>query len=246
MGSQCDALPVVLRVATQDDGPDSADHEATWLLGHTERITFLGELGRDGQDLYTEAVLQVPCRYLGQDSEGHGRCSAYGYSRLKGSRKPDPAEPRRFAGEQFRIVESGRTVTRSLPRTEPSPRQLPLHAGSNPCATAPCRTADNRRGAACCRDLQVEVMCTPKQRRLEALLRSRKIPYLCKLERVSPFSLGGEMISACAFLLEDGVHCGLHGRRRTDGRPAKPDLCSEWPEPGDNYHPGCVFRAVGR
>jgi hypothetical protein len=42
--------------------------------------------------------------------------------------------------------------------------------------------------------------------------------------------------------LEDGVNCGLHGRKRPDGRPAKPDLCSEWPEKGDLMHPGCVFR----
>jgi hypothetical protein len=241
MGSHCDALPVVLRVATQENGVESADHEATWLLGHTERITFLGELKRDGRDLYHEAILQVPCKYLRQDSGGGGRCSAHGYSRPTGPRGLDPAEPRRFAGDRFRIVEAGKVVTRSLAPADHPPRQLPLHAGSNPCATAPCRTADNRRGAACCRDLQVEIMCTPKQRRLEALLHARKVPYLCKLERVSPFSLGAELISACAFLLEDGVRCGLHGRRRADGRPAKPDLCSQWPEPGDTYHTGCVF-----
>ena len=87
-------------------------------------------------------------------------------------------------------------------------------------------------------------MCTPKQRRLEALVRARQSPYLCKVERASPFSLGAEMISACGYLLDDGVHCGLHGRKRPDGRSAKPDLCSEWPEPGDTYHPGCVFRGA--
>ena len=84
MGSHCDALPVVLRVATQDDGPESADHEATWLLGHTERITFLGELKRDGRDLYHEAMLQVPCKYLRQDSDGRGHCSAAASSRSAG------------------------------------------------------------------------------------------------------------------------------------------------------------------
>jgi len=240
MGSQCDSLRVVLRVATEDQGRGSADHEATWLLGHTERITFLDDLRRDGRDLYTEAELHVPCRFLAA-AGGKSRCTAHGYSRPSAPRGPDPGEPRRFGADSFRIVEGGRTVTRTLPAPARPVRELPLHAGSNPCAGAPCRTADNRRGAACCRDLQVEIMCTPRQRRLEALIRSRKVPYLCKIERVSPVSLGAEMISACAFLLEDGVHCSLHGRRRADGRPAKPDLCSEWPEPGDNYHPGCVF-----
>jgi len=241
MGSHCDSLRVVLRVATEDEGRGSADHEATWLLGHTERITFLDELRRDGRDLYTQAELGVPCRFLATDAKGGSRCNAHGYSRASGPRGPDPAEPRRFTADRFRIVEGGRTVTRMLPAPARPVRELPLHAGSNPCATAPCRTADNRHGAACCRDLQIEIMCTPRQIRLEALIRARKVPYLCKIERVSPLSLGAEMISACAFLAEDGVHCSLHGRRRSDGRPAKPDLCSEWPEPGDNYHPGCVF-----
>ena len=240
MGSHCDRLRVLLRVASLDDGPDSADHEATWLLGHTGRITFLGELRRDGRDLFTEAVLQVPCRYLEASGEG-ASCRAHGYSRRTPPQPPDPAEPRRFAEERFAIVESGREVTRRLPRAAHPTRELPIHAGSNPCVGAPCRTADNRRGAACCRDLQVEIMCTTRQRLLEGLVRSRKSPYLCKIDRLGPYSLEAEMISACAFLMEDGVHCALHGRRRADGRPAKPDLCSEWPERGDTLHPGCVF-----
>jgi hypothetical protein len=242
MGPQCDGLRVLLRVATREAGPESADHEATWLLGHTERISFLGELLQDGADLYHEALLHVPCRFLHKHGAG-SRCGAHGYSRSTPPRGPDPAEPRRFPEDRFAMVERGRAVVRQL-RTPPhSPRALPLHAGSNPCATAPCRTADNRQGAACCRDLQVEIACTPRQRRLEALVRSRKSPYLCKVDRTTPFTLGAEMISACAFLKEDGVHCALHGRQRPDGRPAKPDLCSEWPEPGDVFHSGCVFRA---
>ncbi len=241
MGSQCESLRVLLRVATLDNGPTSADHEATWLLGHTERITFLGDLRRDQKDLYIEAQVHVPCRFLAQDGPGHSRCRAHGYRRATPVRGPDPAEPRRLGPDRFQIVEAGKLVTRELPAPAHPPRELPLHAGSNPCIGAPCRTADNRRGAACCRDLQVEIMCTPKQARLEALVRARQSPYLCKVDRVSPFSLGAEMISACSFLMEDGIRCGLHGRQRPDGRPAKPDLCSEWPEPGDQYHPGCVF-----
>lgn len=258
MGPQCNGLRVLLRVASLERrrgklDRESADHEATWLLGHTERITFLGDLRQDGEDLYQEAMLGVPCRYLkggrqaggaATEDEAHPEfCAAHGYSRRvrKGALEPDPAEPRSFPGDRFRIVEKGQAVTRVLPPPVRPPRELPIHAGSNPCIGAPCRTADNARGAACCRDLQVEIMCTPKQRRLEALVRSRQSPYLCKVEREGPFSLGAEMISACAFLMEDKVHCALHGRKRPDGRPAKPDLCSEWPERGDTIHPGCVF-----
>lgn len=240
MGPQCDSLRVLLRVATLEDGPASADHEATWLLGHTERITFLGELERDGADLYMEAELHVPCRFLSQGTTG-ARCAIHGYCRSQPPRSPDPAEPRQFARDRFEIVERGKAVTRHLPAPPRKPRELPLHAGSNPCVGAPCRTADNRRGAACCRDLQVEIMCSPRQRLLESLVRARKVPFLCKVERVSQYSLGAEMISACSYLKEDGVRCSLHGRTRPDGRPAKPDLCTDWPEPGDVYHPGCVF-----
>ena len=276
MGPQCAGLRVLLRVATLETktgGPDqsvgraggravkrmvdlgSADHEATWLLGHTERITFLGDLRRDGRDLFQEAVLHVPCRYLRSEASGLNgvgtgpeSCGAHGYTRpvpRRASPGPDPAEPRCFPGDRFRIVDRAQAVTRVLPPPIRPPRELPIHAGSNPCVGAACRTADNTRGAACCRDLQVEIMCTPGQRWLEALVRSRQSPYLCKVEREGPYSLGAELISACGFLVEDGVHCALHGRRRPDGRPAKPDLCSEWPEAGDTMHPGCVF-AVGR
>ena len=240
MGGHCVGLMVTLRVSSLDDGPLSGDHEATWLLGHTERITF-GDLWEDDGDLYADAVLHVPCRFLKRDAAGRAGCSAHGFS----GRVPDPEahrpEARRLPGDRFRIVDRGRIVSRHLPPPERLPRELPIHAGSNPCVGAPCRTADNTRGAACCRDLQIEIMCTEREHRLEALIRARKSPYLCKIERESPFSLAGEMISACGFLADDRIHCSLHGRRREDGRPAKPDLCSKWPEADDLHHPGCVF-----
>ncbi len=246
MGSQCDRLRVLIRVASlnRKGDPASADHEATWLLGHTERITFLGDLRRDGRSLFHDAILQVPCRHL-KHHNGTDRCAAHGYSRRARDQQLDPAEPRILEPDRFRIVEGGRMVTRTLEPPRRLPRELPIHAGTNPCTDAPCRTADNARGGACCRDLQVKIMCTPKQRRLEALIRHRKSPYLCKVGREDPFALGAEMISACAYLLPDRVHCALHGRKRPDGRAGKPDLCSEWPEPGDNMHPGCVFRRTG-
>jgi hypothetical protein len=243
MGSHCTRLRVLLRIATEDEGPGSADHEATWLLGHTERITFLGDLRRDGKDLFHDAVLQVPCRHLKREAGGE-RCAAHGYARsARRGPRLDPAEPRTFPGNRYRIVESGREVTRILPEAKRKIRELPIHAGTNPCIDAPCRTADHARGAACCRDLQITIMCTRRQRLLESLVRHRQSPYLCKVERDGPFALGAEMISKCGFLLPDRVHCALHGRSRPDGRPAKPDLCSDWPEPGDSMHPGCVFGA---
>ena len=242
MGGHCTSLRVVLRVSALNDGPYSGDHEATWLLGHTERIEF-GRVWRRAGDLLAEAELRVPCRFLDREGPGPDRCRAHGYSRSLPAQTVPRPEPRRLGGDRFRIVERGRPVTRTLPPPARAPRELPIHAGTNPCVGAPCRTADNRRGAACCRDLQVEIMCTTGQRRLEALVRSRQSPYLCKVDRETPESLSAEMISACAFLVEDGIHCALHGRHRADGRPAKPDLCSEWPEGSDTMHPGCVFAA---
>jgi hypothetical protein len=120
-------------------------------------------------------------------------------------------------------------------------RALPVLQGTNPCAEAPCQTADHRReprAAETCRSRS----CAPTTRpRLEALVRSRRSPTLCKIERAGDFSLEVEMISACGYLDDDGVGCSLHGRVRKDGRPAKPDLCSEWPPKNRGLHPGCVF-----
>jgi hypothetical protein len=50
-----------------------------------------------------------------------------------------------------------------------------------------------------------------------------------------------ELISACGYLDDEGLNCSLHGRTRADGRPAKPDLCSEWPDDGKGLHPGCLW-----
>ena len=40
MGRQCHSLAVTLRIGSLDEGETSLDHEATWLLGHTQHITF--------------------------------------------------------------------------------------------------------------------------------------------------------------------------------------------------------------
>jgi Fe-S-cluster containining protein len=238
LGSQCRALRVTLRVGSLEEGDTSLDHEATWLLGHTEQISF-GDLWSGNGDLYVEAILHVPCRFLREDGST-AECRLYGYRGTPPSRPPRAEQPRRLGGQRFRVVDRKHMVTRSLPAPAPV-RALPVLEGVNPCAGAPCRTADNKRAAACCRDLQVEIMCTKAERRLETLVRSRKSPYLCKVERGGDFSLDVEMISACGYLEDDGVACSLHGRVRADGRPAKPDLCTEWPPKNRGLHPGCVF-----
>jgi hypothetical protein len=243
IGSQCKSLRVTLRIGELEEGPDSLDHEATWLLGHTDEITFL-ELWEGEGDLYVEAVLHVPCKYL-HEQNGSAKCRAHGFEgRAPRGARREP-QPLQLGNDRFVIVEDCRNVVRRLPGLA---RQLPVLAptdagpiGGNPCATAPCRTADHRRKAACCRDLQVEIMCTRAQRRLEALVRSRQSPYLCKIERAGDYSIEAEMISACGYLGPDGVACTLHGRHRPDGRTAKPDLCFEWPPKNRGLHPGCVF-----
>jgi hypothetical protein len=233
---------VTLRVGPLEEGTTSLDHEATWLIGHTQRITFY-DLWEDEGELYVDAMLHVPCRYL-QTEGSRGRCAVYGYSGPAPRGPYQPKQPRRLSRDRFLIVENRRTTVRALAAPAPA-RSLPVLASGNPCALASCRTSDNLRGAACCRDLQIEIMCTKRQRKLEALVRSRRPPYLCKVERGGDYSIEAEIISACSYLDDDGIACTLHGRRRADGRPAKPDLCSDWPPKKHTLHPGCVFARRG-
>lgn len=246
LGPNCRSLRVTLRVSTLDNGPTSGDHEATWLLGHTGAISF-GRLRRADDDLLVDAVLHVPCRHLTPDGDGGARCRVHGFEGSTPEDRPNPRPPRRLGSDRFELVERGRMVERRLAPARPAERALPVleRAGPNPCATAPCRTADHTRGAACCRDLQVEIMCSRRAVQLEALIRARKPPYLCKVDREGDDSLEAEVISRCAYLDDDEVSCALHGRLRPDDRPAKPDLCTDWPGRDASFHPGCVF-APGR
>jgi hypothetical protein len=240
LGSQCQSVPVTLRVGPLEEGTSSLDHEATWLIGHTQHITFY-DLWEDEGELYVDAMLHVPCRFL-QVVGKEARCAAYGFRGARPRGPGRPEQPRQLGGDRFLVVDNRRTAIRRLPTPV---RRLPVLASGNPCALAACRTADNLRGAACCRDLQIEIMCTKRQRKLEALVRSRRSPYLCKVERAGDYSIEAEVISACGFLDRDGIGCTLHGRQRADGRPAKPDLCSEWPPKKHTLHPGCVFARRG-
>lgn len=239
MGTQCRSLRVTLRIGSLEEGTPSLDHESTWLLGHTEHIQF-GEVWDDEGDLYVNATLHVGCKYLREDG-GSARCTAHGFRGPAPARPRRAAQPRQLGDDRFVVVDRMQQVER---RFAPPPRSLPVLAtpdSPNPCAGAPCETSDHRRGAACCRDLQIEIMCTPKQARLEALVRSRRSPYLCKVGRAGDYSIEAEMISACGYLEPGSVNCTLHGRHRADGRTAKPDLCFEWPPKRQTLHPGCVF-----
>ncbi len=248
LGSQCRELPVVLRIGALEEGSESLDHEATWLLGHTENVSF-GAPFRTERHLHAPAVLHVRCRHLKEAGQVNGvpggRCAAHGFSGPLPPRTRGASQSRRLGGDRFRVVEREALTDLKLPYPA---RALPVITEENPCSIAPCTTADHRRGSACCRDLQVEILCARGDQEREALIRSRQSPYLCKIERESDDSIDAEIISACGFLDEEGLNCTLHGRERPDGRTAKPDLCSDWPPAGKGLHPGCIFSpaTVGR
>src|SRR5690606_17128807 len=71
MGRHCRALEVKLRVAVLEG---QEDHDATWLLGHTERIDF-GQLWVEDEELWTDARVVVPCRHLRSEGNGSVRCA---------------------------------------------------------------------------------------------------------------------------------------------------------------------------
>lgn len=240
LGSQCQELPVTLRIGSLEESAESLDHESTWLLGHTQQISFAAPR-KLGSDLVVDAVLHVRCRHLKPgDPPGSARCAAHGHTGPMPPRTRGKLQPRRLGGDKFLIVSSQAMAALDLPFP---PRTLPVLEldGENPCSIAPCETADHRRGSACCRDLQVEMMCRKGNSELESLIRSRQSPYLCKVSREAEDAIEAEMISACGYLDDAGENCTLHGRHRPDGRTAKPDLCSEWPPKGKGLHPGCIF-----
>ena len=240
LGRQCQELSVTLRVGALDEGMESLDHEATWLLGHTDRISF-SSIHPDAKSLLVDAVLHVRCRHLkGGPESGSGRCAALGHTGPMPQRSRGATQPRRLGGDRFRVVERQQLSDMALPFPVRQ-RQLSVLDGINPCSIAPCSTADHTRGSACCRDLQVEILCRHDESELEALIRSRQSPYLCKINRENASSIDAEMISACGYLDDPGLNCTLHDRIRPDGRTAKPDLCSDWPNKGKGLHPGCIF-----
>ena len=238
LGRQCRSLRVTLRVGDLADGP-GLDHEATWLLGHTEAITF-GRPRRVKGDLLVEAELRVPCRYLGPGPGGGSACRAHGFHGpvVRGAAAGE-AQPRRLARDRFRVVDRHRQADlallpprRSLPGPEwhqslrggalsdrgqhPARGMLPGSADRDPLPA--------RRGPAGASD-PVPAEPLPLQDRADGPTVDR----------------GGGHLRLWLPGRTDGVSCGLHGRLRPDGRTAKPDLCSEWPDDGKGEHPGCIF-----
>ncbi len=251
LGTQCRELAVTLRIADlREDGQTFWDAAATWLLGHVERIE-MGDPYVHDRLLLVDAVIRVPCKHLStQPAAGNGgtprvRCSVHGFTGSPPAASAPRSVPRRLhgTGERYLVVFRGRRETLELPLTRAAQRALPVVQNRNPCDGAPCRTADNTHGAACCRDLTLDVMVPESDTLAEALLRSRKSPYLCKVDRADAGRIECEVISACGYLDDDRVSCVLHDRLLPNGRQAKPSICWDWPDlgPDDVGHPGCVL-----
>src|SRR5574338_1481413 len=99
LGSQCQQPDVTLRIGSLDESPESLDHEATWLLGHTQYISF-GRLRGWAGDLLVDAVLHVRCRYLKPgDTPGEGRCSLLGHIGPMPQRTRGADQPRQLGGD---------------------------------------------------------------------------------------------------------------------------------------------------
>ena len=244
LGRQCREINVSVRISDlDDDGLTLQDAAATWLTGHTQRITW-GDPYIDDRMLMVDATVHIPCRYLKTNGKGVS-CAVHGYTGpTPQSTQPDQPRELQLGNDRFSVIHTKKRRELRLPFERPKARALPVIQEENPCLEAPCKTADNTMGAACCRDLTLELEMPKRQKRAEALLRSRRSPYLCKVKREDEDTMECEVISACGYLsVDDGISCTLHGRERPNGKPAKPSLCSEWPdlEEDETGHPGCVF-----
>lgn len=244
LGKHCRELDVTVRISDlEDDGKTLQDAAATWLTGHTERITW-GDPYVSDNLLMVAATVHVSCRYLTANSQG-AQCTAYGFrGRMPATTQPDRLRRLQHGGDRFAIIHRGKRATLDLPLEDEPARSLPVIQSKNPCANVSCRTSDRKVGAACCRDLTLELDLPKRQKRLEALIRARKSPVVCRVKRDGDETLDCEVISACGYLEEGSVNCTLHGRVRPNERPAKPSICSEWPddlEEDETGHPGCVL-----
>lgn len=262
LGRHCRELDLTIRISDiADESQTLQDASATWMTGHTQRITF-GKPYVADDELRVDATIHVPCKYL-RTNDGRpavrpdgetapvvngGRpgicCAAHGFRGplpRSTQARPENRDRVRLGNGAFSVFYKGKRRRLNLRLKRAAQHALPVLQSDNPCVGAPCRTGDNVRGAACCRDLTLELMLPETQRRLEALLRSRQSPYLCKVKREDEDTVECEVISACGYLDDDGISCGLHDRILPNGWRAKPSMCYEWPdlEPDETGHTGC-------
>jgi hypothetical protein len=261
LGKQCRRVKVTIRVSdTETETRTLQDASVTWITGHTERISFGTPYVVD-TELRVDATIYVPCKYLrcedgspalhpnGQPADPLNRpgaevvCSAHGYTGKLPTikRKPGERTQVQLGKGEFSVYYKKRRRNLKLRLKRSASNALPVLQSDNPCVGAPCITGDGARGAACCRDLQLE-LCLPKGRRRQlALLKARRSPYLCKVKRDDKDTVSCEVLSACGYLSDDGITCVLHDRILPNGRRAKPSLCYDWPElgPDETGHTGC-------
>ena len=262
LGKYCRELKLTLRVSdTEDESQTLQDASITWMAGHTERITF-GKAYIFEHELRVGATVHVPCKYLqtldgkiavepdGSPAPGVAkkngivRCAAHEFRGPLPQSSQVPPEKRHKAqlgDDTFAVYYKGKQRNLKLRLKRAAKRALPVLAADNPCVGAPCRTGDNKKGAACCRDFSLELFLPDSHRWTEALLKSRKSPYLCKVKREDDDTMECEVISACGFLEHDEITCSLHDRVLPNNKRAKPSLCYEWPEFGEDEtgHTGC-------
>lgn len=261
-GKHCRVVKLTIRISdVTEESKTLQDASVTWITGHTERISF-GKAYLVDDEIRVDATVHVPCKHLrtpdggpaiapdGTPVPSHNgtrpevRCAIHGFrgvvpysTQLCGESRTEV----QLKDGRFAVFYKGKHRTMDLRLKRATRRALPVVQANNPCATAACHTGDNRRGAACCRDLNLELMLPVTQVHREALLRARTAPYLCKVKREDDDTMECEVISACGYLDDDGITCVLHNRTLPNGQRAKPSLCHEWPklEKDETGHGGC-------
>jgi len=262
LGKHCREIKLTVRVSDlEEESQTMQDASVTWISGHTQRMTF-GQAYTADDELRVDATVHVPCKYLetldgrpavqpnGMPATGlNGKrpivlCAAHRFRGPLPQGTQDPPDERhavQLGDDAFSVYFKGKRDNLKLRLKRAAKRALPVLQSDNPCIDAPCRTGDNVKSAACCRDLTLELFLPDNHTWTEALLRSRKAPYLCKVKREDDDTAECEVISTCGFLDVDGITCTLHDRVLPNGQRAKPSLCYEWPEFDDDEtgHPGC-------
>ena len=264
LGKHCREMRITIRIsAITDESTTLQDASVTWITGHTERLTF-DKAYRVDDEIRADATVHVPCKHLrtpngdpaikpdGTPVAGRNsprpevRCAIHGFrgvvprgSQFGGNNRQEV----RLQDGRFAIYYKGKHRNMDLRLKRAAKRASPVVQANNPCVTARCYTGDKKRGAACCRDFDLELALPKTHVHHEALLRARTAPYVCKVKREDDDTMECEVISACGYLDDDGITCVLHDRTLPNGQRAKPSLCYEWPklEEDETGHGGCVL-----